>query len=286
MTDYTVTVTGATGKTGRYATQEAARRGWRVRAAARRAPAAGGWIRFDWDDEGTWRPAFAGSEAAYVVIPTDHPGAPERAPDLLATVAGAGVRRIVLLSAFGVEYAPEDSPLRAAELALGRLPGIESAIVRPTWFLDNFTDGVFGAMAAAGELRIPAGDGRLPFVDARDIAAVAVAALADGGPTGPLPVTGPQPLDHHEVAEALTAAWGRPVRYLPVTAEEFVETIGAQGFPRPYAAFLAELLGNVAAGRVTVPVVDTVERVVGRAPYSIADFAAHRTPVPAPAASG
>ena len=280
MSEYVVTVTGATGKTGRLVVDEALRQGWTVRAAARRDPAGGDWVRFEWDDESTWRPAFEGSDAAYVIVPSEHPVALERASDLLATVAAAGVPKIVLLSALGIEYTPDETPLRRAELTLMGLPDVAHAIVRPTWFLDNFTTGVFAAMAAAGELRIPAGDGRLPFVDARDIAAVVVAALNADGPTGALPVTGPELLDHHEVAAALTAAWGRPVGYAPVPAEEFVALMEGQGFRRSYAEFLAGLLANIEAGRVTVPVVDTVERIVGRRPYSVTDFARHYATVP------
>ena len=80
MSDYTVTVIGATGKTGRHVAAQAAARGWRVRAASRREPSHGGWTRMDWEEEGTWSPALSGSDAAYVVIPFNHPGAPQKAP--------------------------------------------------------------------------------------------------------------------------------------------------------------------------------------------------------------
>jgi len=69
---------------------EALRRGWNVRAASRRPPARGGWARFDWDDRRTWARAFRGSDAAYVLIPFNHPGALESTPDLIRAVAAAG----------------------------------------------------------------------------------------------------------------------------------------------------------------------------------------------------
>ncbi|HEX6352842.1 NmrA family NAD(P)-binding protein [Actinophytocola sp.] len=270
MTQHSVTVFGATGKTGRHVAVDASARGWHVRAAGRRAPLE----PFDWDDERTWTTAARGSDAAYVLIPFNHPGAPERTPALLEAIAAAGVGRIVLLSSLDVIEAPPDSPLRQAEDTLFTLP-IATAALRPTWFLDNFTHGSFAGMVDSGELRLPAGEGRIPFVDARDVAAVGVAALAPDGPTGPLPITGPAALTHDELAAALTAGLGREVTYTPVPTAEFVEQMVARGFTADYGTFLAEALTRVATGELTIPVHDTVPRFVGRAAYSALEFARH-----------
>jgi uncharacterized protein YbjT (DUF2867 family) len=272
MSQYTVTVVGATGKTGRHVARYAAERGWRVRAAGRRRPEVGELTPFDWDDERTWTSSAQGSAAAYVLIPFNHPGAPERTPALLEAIAAAGVERIVLLSSLDASDAEPGSPLRQAEDTLFRLPAATAAL-RPTWFLDNFVHGSFAGMVEAGELRLPAGEGRIPFVDARDVAAVAVAALAKDGPTGALPITGPAALTHHEVAAALTEGLGRAVTYTPVSAGEFVDLMVARGFTADYGTFLAEALTRVATGELTIPVSDTVDRFAGRPAFSAVDFA-------------
>jgi uncharacterized protein YbjT (DUF2867 family) len=272
MTRYTVTVVGATGKTGRHVARYATERGWRVRAAGRSAPAHGELEPFDWDDERTWTSAARGSDAAYVLIPFNHPGAPERTPAVLSAFAAAGAQRVVLLSSLDVTEAEPDSPLRRAEDTLFGLPAATAAL-RPTWFLDNFTDGSFAGMVESGSLRLPAGDGRIPFVDARDVAAVGVAALAADGPTGPLPITGPAALTHHELARALAEGLGHEVTYTPVAAPEFVDLMVARGFTADYGTFLAEALNRVATGELTIPVHDTVPRLLGRPAYSALDFA-------------
>jgi uncharacterized protein YbjT (DUF2867 family) len=271
---HTVTVTAATGKTGREVVRQAALRGWRVRPAARRPPEQGGWVRLDWDDPSTWEPAFAGSDAAYVIVPFTAPGVAERTPDLLAAANAAGVGTLVLLSSMDAADAPRGSPLRAAEEAVA-VAAPRWAVLRPTWFLDNFVTGRFAEMTAAGALRLPAGDGTVPFIDVRDVAAVAVAALAPDGCSGVLPLTGPEQLDHHDVAAALSAVRGGPVRYVSVPPGEFVERLLAEGFERDYAEFLATALADVAEGRLRIPVADTVERATGRPPRSLADFARH-----------
>lgn len=274
MSAYTITVAGATGKTGRAVARAAQYEGWRVRAGARRRPPIGEWVLLDWDDRDTWAPAFRGSTAAYLLLPFNHPGAAERTPYLLEAASRAGVRRIVLLTSWDAAHEPEDGPLQVAEKALSELP-VESAVLRPTWFLDNFTTGSFAGMTRAGELRLPAGDAKIPFVDVRDIASVAISALAEGGPGGVLPLTGPEAIDHHHVAAALADAFQQPISYTPVSVEEFADVLAKRGFSRDYGRFLGDALQDAARGDLNVPVADTVERVVGRRPYSVEEFAQH-----------
>jgi uncharacterized protein YbjT (DUF2867 family) len=181
------------------------------------------------------------------------------------------VARVVLLSSLDAEDAGPASPLRKAEEALAA-SSPRCAILRPTWFLDNFTTGSFADMTRAGELRLPAGDAKIPFIDARDVAAVAAACMAESGPEGILALTGPEAIDHHDVARALATALRQPVCYIPVAAGEFVDMMTRRGFSHDYAIFLADALAGVASGKA-IPVADTVARVCGRPPFSAAEFA-------------
>jgi uncharacterized protein YbjT (DUF2867 family) len=274
MSDYTITVVGATGKTGKHVVDEGLSRGWRVRSAARRPTAHGDWVRLSWDERDTWPGAFRGSDAAYVLIPFNHPGAPETTPDLIEAIARNGVRRIALLSSIDAEHAPLDSPLREAERAVECSPAA-SAILRPTWFFDNFSTGSFAAMTATGQIRLPAGGGKLPFIDTRDVAAVAAAAMTEDGPEGILPLTGPEAIDHHDLARALSEALGRRITYTPVEPEEFIQLMLSRGFSEDYSQFLADALADVATGKLTIPVWPTVEQICGRPAYGARDFARH-----------
>ena len=60
MSDYTVAITGATGKTGHNVVSSALGRGWQVRALSRRPAARGQWIPFDWDNQRSWSLGFPG----------------------------------------------------------------------------------------------------------------------------------------------------------------------------------------------------------------------------------
>lgn len=276
-TPYTVGITGVTGKTGSLVAEGAQARGWQVRSLTRREPDVGDWRRLDWDDQSSWGPAFAGCDAAYVLIPFNSPGAAERTPDVMRAAAAAGVRRIVLLSSLDAEGAPPGDPLAAAEAAVTALD-VEWTILRPTWFFENFSIGSFGSMVRDGDLRLPAGDGRIPFVAIRDIADVAVAALAEDGPRGRLPLTGPAALTHAEVCGVLTGALQHPVRFTDAADAEFIEVMAARGFSRGYADFLIGALGRVRSNQLLIPVTDTVSRVTGRPATTVTEFAAGMAP--------
>jgi uncharacterized protein YbjT (DUF2867 family) len=117
------------------------------------------------------------------------------------------------------------------------------------------------------------GEGRVGFVDADDIATVAVHALLDEKrPAAELVLTGPEALSYRRVAQIVGAARGRPVAFEPVTPAELAERL-ARTYPLPFAQALAELDALIAAGaedRVT----PDVERVTGRPPRSFEQFAA------------
>jgi uncharacterized protein YbjT (DUF2867 family) len=86
----------------------------------------------------------------------------------------SGVPRLVLLAGRGEPEAEQ------AEQAV-RDSGADLTIVRSTWFSQNFSEDYLLDSVLSGELAVPAGDTPEPFVDADDIADVAVAALTEDG---------------------------------------------------------------------------------------------------------
>jgi uncharacterized protein YbjT (DUF2867 family) len=268
----TILVLGGTGKTGRRVADRLRAAGATVRTAAR----GGADVRFDWDDPATWDGALAGAEALYLVPPTlrlDH------APAVLALLdraESAGVRHVTFLSASGVEHAPPEAALRAIELDLVARDSLTRAIVRPGWFMQNFSEGYFApSIAAAGVVSAPTGDGAEAFVDADDIAAVVAATLLDPAAHAgaEYTLTGPEALTFAEAADLLSPAAGRPIAHIDPPVDEWVAATVAEGAPEPYARMLAMLLGNVREGRGTA-VGDAVERVTGRPARSFAEYAA------------
>ncbi|EFL12950.1 conserved hypothetical protein [Streptomyces sp. C] len=168
----------------------------------------------------------------------------------------------MLLSASSVaEGGPAVGRVHAA------LPGIfdEWAVLRPSWFMQNFTGGHLHALSirTEGVIRTATGTGRVGFVDAEDIAAVAARALTGvRAPNTDLVLTGPETLGHDDVAAILTEVTGTPVTHRSLSRAELRDRL-AELMPAEFAAMLADMDRAIAAGaedRVT----DSVHRLTGR----------------------
>jgi uncharacterized protein YbjT (DUF2867 family) len=257
-------VLGGTGKTGRRVAARLRALGRPVRIGSRAADPP-----FDWDDPATWTAPLSGATAVYVTYQPDlaFPGAAETVGAFARQAAAAGVRRLVLLSGRG-----EDGALTAEKAVAGA--GVPWAVVRSAFFMQNFSEDFLAGAVADGVVALPAGGVAEPFVDAEDIADVAVAAL-----TGAVPlervyeVTGPRALTFAEAAAAISAAAGRPVRYVPISVADFVAGAVEAGFPAEVAAGLGEVFATVLDGRNTAPAAGVAEA-LGRPPRDFAAFAA------------
>jgi uncharacterized protein YbjT (DUF2867 family) len=176
------------------------------------------------------------------------------------------VRRLVLLSGRG-----EDEAQRA-ERAL-QASGADWTVVRCSWFAQNFSEGAFAEPLAAGELALPVDSVGEPFVDAEDVADVAVAALSEDGHAGQVyELTGPRLLTFAEAVGEIAAVSGRDVRFVPITAREFSAEMTALGVPEDEVALLRFLFTEVLDGR-NAHLTDGVRRALGREPTDFREYA-------------
>ncbi|QYB00506.1 NmrA family NAD(P)-binding protein (plasmid) [Rhodococcus sp. USK10] len=269
MTTGTTLVIGATGTTGSRTTAQLTAAGHRVKAASRQGtpfPGAES-VRFDWYDPATHTAALDGVDRVYLVPPVgDSDPAAVMLPFLQRARTG-GVRRAVLLSSSAI---PEGGP--AVGTVHQALPDLFErwAVLRPSWFMQNFT----GTHAHARSIRedgiiwSATDTGRVGFIDAEDIAAVAVHALTDRtAPNTDLILTGPEALSYDDVAAIVTEVTGRPVAHRHLSYEQMRDRLTAV-VPLEFAAMLAGMDRAVAEGaedRVT----DTVQRLTGRPPRAL-----------------
>ena len=258
-----ILVLGGTGKTGGRVAQKLWERGVAVRIGSRMAEP-----RFDWDDKATWAPALDGVGAVYIAYYPDLavPGAVEAVRSFTETALAAGVRRIVLLSGRGEEEA------QRAEQAL-QDSGADWTIVRASWFAQNFSETFLLDAVLAGEVALPANGVTEPFIDADDIADVAVAALTDASHIGQLyEVTGPRLMSFADAAGEIAKASGRAIRSTELSAKDYAALLEAHEVPPEVAALVKYLFTTVLDGRNEF-VADGVERALGRAPRDFAEYA-------------
>lgn len=279
----TVLVTGATGKVGRHLIPLLQRRGIAVRAASRSPlPARAGVepVRFDWADESTWDAARRGVDAMYLVAgPVPQAEHADLIRHFLDQAKRTSVRRVVLLSVFGLDQAPADNPLRRIELAV-EASGLPWTHVRPGAFMQNFSEGLRWNESFADDIRVrdeivgPGGNGVVSYVSSTDIAAVAAAALIEDRHAGkayaPL---GPEPLTLFEVADHIGWAAGRPIRYVETDHTPMRDKLLAMGAPAETAEHNSQLYAFSFTSGVFGVLNDDILTATGRPPVSFGEFA-------------
>ncbi|NUW37726.1 NAD(P)H-binding protein [Nonomuraea sp. SMC257] len=259
----TTLVLGGTGKTGRRVIDRLTALGRPVRSGSRSSSPA-----FDWADLDGWPAVLQGVESMYVTYYPDLavPGSQADIRALTELAVQSGVRRMVLLSGRG-------EPEAQACERIVQESGLEWTIVRCAWFMQNFNEGYLLDAVQAGVIALPAGDVAEPFVDADDIADVAVAALTEDGHAGRVyELTGPRLLTFADAAAELSAALGGPVEYVPVKPEEFAAGAAEAGVPAEDIEMLNALFAEVLDGR-NAYVVDGVREALGRPARDFAAFA-------------
>ena len=271
-----VLVTGGTGKTGSIVARLLAeRRDVEPVVASRSGARAGGapsGVRFDWDDEASTIQVLDATrpDALYLIAPPRDPDPLSAMGPFIAAARERGVRRAVILGA---------KPVASGDAGLGEVyPAVagafeEWAVLRPSWFMQDFvTDHHLAAMVRAGVLQTASTDGRVAYIDAEDIAAVAAVALTSSTlDNGELVLTGPEALTPEAVATTIGGVLGRPIRVEHVSESELARRL-AERMPARLAAALARADVAFSDDHPT----DTVERLTGRAPRTLAQFVRDR----------
>jgi uncharacterized protein YbjT (DUF2867 family) len=271
-----ILVTGATGTIGREVFRRLAAAGEQPRAFVRdphiartRLGNAVDHVVGDLNRPETLQAGLAGVDRVFLVT-RQSSRQPQQERNVIDAAARASARHLVKLSVF---RADDRSPLQIArqhrdiERAVER-SGLVYTLVRPVFLMQNLL-----GMVRDGAIRTAAGDGRVAMVDARDVAAVAVAALTSRhchGKTHTL--TGPQALSFDEVAEILSDQTGKRIRHLRVAPNDVRNALQRSRVEPWFAEDMATLHGMLAAGYEDL-VTDDVRTATGTAPGTLAEFA-------------
>ncbi|MFF3689916.1 SDR family oxidoreductase [Streptomyces sp. NPDC002187] len=273
-----IVVTGATGNVGRPLVQALAAAGEQVTAVSRRpaegeAPQGVQYRQADLADSDSLRPVLEGADALFLLIAGELLMGGESPAGILAAAKAGGVRRVVLLSSQAAGTRPgvlSHARLRAFEEAV-KESGLEWTILRPGGFATNayaYAEAVRGTRTVAA----PFGDVALPVVDPADIADVAAVTLREDGHIGrTYELTGPAALSPRRQAKALGDALGAEVLFVELTRED-ARTHMLQFMPEPVVDGTLDILGEPTPAEQQVS--PDVERILGRAPHSFADWAA------------
>lgn len=275
---HSILVIGATGKLGSEVTRQLIVKDLKVRVGVRKPdqyPCPSSRVeavRFDFADPASYGPAFDGIEKLFLIAQPLDPEAPMVLAPVIQAAKQAGVKQIVFTSAFGVDQ-NEDAPLRKVERML-EVSGIGHTVLRPNFFMDNFSSGFIAPMIqdAAG-IYVAAESAKTSFIAVTDIAAVAVACLSEDRHLGKAyNLTGPEGLDHAEIAAAISAVSGRAVVYQPISDSAMRQGALENGLQEPNVDYLSVLYQATRAGYLAATTSD-VQEVLGRLPISFKEFA-------------
>lgn len=280
----TILVTGATGTVGSELVLALANRGVTVRAGVhsiikgdRFSHITSGvqLVEMDFQKPETLRVALTGVGQVFMITPvTDDQVAISK--QFIDIAKQAGVRQIVRLSVAGADAEPGiqfGRWHREVEKYLEQ-SGLAYTCLRPTGFMQNFVEQQGHTIRHEGKFYLPLGEGKVSYIDVRDIAAVAATILTADiqqhhGQTYTL--TGPAAVSGREVAQAISQACGRTVEYVDVP-----EAAARQGMAQQLPAWLTEALLELHAISKAGFAADTtsaVQELTGQAPRTIEQFA-------------
>jgi uncharacterized protein YbjT (DUF2867 family) len=271
----TVLVIGATGDLGHAVAGELVARGVAVRAMTRRAgaPIPNGVREIalaDLDDPESLTRACAGAQRVFLVSsPTQDQVRLES--NAIAAAERAGVEHVVKVAnipILGLESGLHGNH-RAIERRLAEST-MRSTVLQPSFFASVLARQI--PLLRKGRFVMPTGEGRIAWIDPRDIAAVAAAVLADPEPpTGALQLTGPEALSAAAVAARISAVTGREIAVLQPPIADWQAGLRAGGMDPWLLDSTVHLYEAVARGALAA-VSPVVEKVLGRAPRPLDDW--------------
>lgn len=266
-----ILVLGASGTVGRPLVKGLIARGEAVKAASRLGQPVEGaqGTPFDFGKPQTYDAALDGVNRAYVLMPAGYLNVQALLLPFIQAAASRKVK-VVFQSVIGVD-ADDAIPYRQVEIALENA-GTPYVILRPNWFSDNFHT-FWKQGLDHGQIALPAAEGKTSFIDARDIADSAIAALTSNAFDGKaFNLNGPEALTYAEAAQILSEVVSKPLRYTATSDEAFIEMLKSGGVPADYAAFMASIFYPVRAGW-TGAVTEDVATLTGKRPRTLKAYA-------------
>ncbi|KAL5322115.1 hypothetical protein ACEPPN_010084 [Leptodophora sp. 'Broadleaf-Isolate-01'] len=230
--------------------------------------------KFDWLDGSTYESPFQHHSmkgekvsAVYIVMPENEDPATPTNAFVDYAVQKHGVKRFVLFSG---TTAKKGGPVVGEIWEHLDQIGVEYCVLRASWLMENFAEWQYSTtIKDEGKIYTACGDGKIPFISADDIAAVAFHALTDDEVPGEtVRVLGPELLTYDEAAEKLSKALGREIVHVRLNQEQTVQQYMKIGLPQAAAGFMAWLEFNTSNGSEEMTN-DVVERMTGRPPRTL-----------------
>lgn len=275
-----IAVTGATGRLGRIVIERLSNKvsADGIVALARdvaKASDLGVLVRrADYGDEGTLDLALAGVEKLLLISGSEVGSRAQQHANVIAAAKRAGIGSIVYTSILHADVSPISlaEEHRATEAAI-KASGVPYVILRNSWYTENYTGSLAGALAA-GEFMGCAGDGLISSATREDFADAAIAVLTQEGHSGHVyELAGDEAFTLTELAAEISRQTGKVIPYKDLTAGEYAEALAGFGLPPDVAAAIASWEIGAAKGALHDES-GTLGRLIGRPTTSLSQAVA------------
>jgi uncharacterized protein YbjT (DUF2867 family) len=283
-----IIVTGATGTIGRELVQDLKARGAEFKVMVRSEEARKRMVSEgiqavpgDFDRPESLGLALRGAETVFLLT-TPRPDLVKVEGAFLQAAGKAGVKRVVRLSAMGANPSAASALTRGHGQCEAQLEasGMAWTFLRPTLFMQNIGAMYADSIARTSTLFAPAGEARIPWIDARDIAAVAGITLTAAGHEGLIyELTGPEPHSYAEVAALLGVQLGKTVRFVDVPDDAAYQAMTGMGMSGWFAHSLLCLFHDFRSNAHTAVTLGTVARVTGQPPRTLEAYLKQNLPL-------
>ena len=278
-----IAVTGATGTIGSELIRLLAERGEAVRGLTRRPGGqpsieAVDWVEADLADRGDLAGVLEGCDRLFLLTGNTE-GMVRLQSNAIRAAVSAGVERVVKLSALGAtDHSRSVIGLWHYNVERNlKDSGLDWTLLRPHHFMQNLLDPLTFDREE-GAIYSASGDGAIPFIDTRDIAAVAAVVLTEDDHEGETyTLTGPEAVSYREATAMVSRVLNRPLEYRSQTPDEAWRRRRDAGQPVWLAAAQLAIAGYQREGGATARTTDTVEEVTGRPPRTVRQFAEDHT---------
>ena len=230
-------------------------------------------VEMDFRDQNSLHAAFTHVDKVFMVTPFTNDQV-EMAKTLVDEARKTGVKHIVKLSVLGADAEQELQLCRwhreIEEYIINS--GIAYTFLRPSSFMQNYSNFDATSIQKEGRFYHPTGSGRVSCIDVRDIASVAVEALIGTGHEGKIyELTGPEALSNQEVAGIISEVTGKQVEFVDVPEDAAKSAMLQHHMPEWMVNAMMELERSYKENKYS-ETTDTVQQLTGRPPHSFRQF--------------
>lgn len=215
--------------------------------------------------------AFRNIDRAFFLSPAGLDDQYKLLSSLIKAAKDEGLKKIVLMTAIGVNHNPE-SPFRKAEIDLEN-SGIAFNIIRPNWFMQNFNSFWVSDILNKNKILLPAAQEKVSFIDTRDISAVIAKLLVNDDKNNmAFDLTGSEALDHNEVAEIISKVTNKKISYEEITPSELKNKLLQAKINDNYANLMVSLFEYIRNGHYAA-ITNSIKEILGREPITMKQYA-------------